>query len=441
MKKNIVIIGSGIAGLAAAESARAEDKSSRITLVEMSNTLPYSRCGLPYVVSGKVNSEELVLKEKSVLDSLSIRLLLRRKVSSIDREKKRVIFEGSSGLEGEDYDALILATGSSKGELAVPGSTKRGLHRLHDLHDAEELRRAANLSKTALVIGSGPVPLVLSEQLNGMKIKSTLVCEDDQLLHGFLDKEPAEQVKLLLKEEGIEVVTGKEVTNFVGFERVQGAVVGGEVILADITVVTGHLSPNTDVAKKAGLTTGASGRIIVDSRMRTSDESIFAAGDACELKSQILDDSIPLQPASLAIRSGIVAGKNAAGGDTTLPPVVRNISFRLDGIDISSVGLTEDEARQKGENIIVSDSSEYQFASYYPGGRYLYSKLISSAGVLIGAQFIGPGASVWGNLASMMIANSLPVEHLADLETSFSPLTQPYWPSPSVAARRILKGS
>lgn len=208
------------------------------------------------------------------------------------------------------------------------------------------------------------------------------------------------------------------------------------MLTADLVILTGQLLPNTGLAKDSGIKLGSSGRIIIDRSTMTSDDEVFAAGDCSEIHSSILDEEIPLQPASLALRSGIVAGTNAEGGSLSLSEVVFNTSFRLDGIDICSVGLTEEEAKERGMNAHAVEGSGYQFADYYPGGKQLYTRLIiKDENQLIGGQAVGPSASVWGNLLAMMISHFQPLYYLAELETSFSPLTQPYWPSPVLAAK------
>lgn len=436
--KKVVVIGCGLAGLAAAEAARLSDKNVEIAVIDSSFDAPYSRCGLPYLISGKVSSQDLKLRDRKYFESLSIRLISGRTAAFIDRERRRVVLDSPEGVEGEDYDKLIIATGSTKGLVNIPGAEKRGLFRLFSIDDAEDIRRAAKNSKSALVIGSGPVAILISEQLSNMKIKTTLSCQG-ALLDGLLDKKVSELLISYLTEHGIDVVSGKRIANFVGFNRIQGIVLDGRVLTADMVILTGQLIPNTDLAKNCGLKISKSGRIMVDNSAYTSDENILAAGDCSEIHSSILDQNIPLQPASLALKSGIVAGTNAVGGSASLSNIVGNISFRFDGIDICSIGVTEEEARQKWMKISVHESSVYQFASYYPGGKELYTRLIVNEGnQLIGAQLVGPSAAVWGNLISMIISRSLPLTYLADLETSFSPTVQPYYPSPVLAAKSAL---
>src|SRR5579875_258983 len=436
--KRVVIVGCGLAGVTAAEAVRSVSENAAITMVDESVQVAYARSGLTYVASGKISSEDLQLKSNEYLTkNLKARLVTGRKVSTLDVEKSRVIYDGSGGLEGEDYDSLILATGSQPAPLDIPGSEKPGIFRLWSIRDAESIRNSSQTSKTALVLGASPLALELSEAFNSRKIETTVVTEENEVLSGYLDPAAGALVRAVLEEEGIRFMCGRRIERVVGFERAQGIVSGGEVITADLIVATGAMLPNSALAQTAGLKIGRSGGILVDRRCASSVENIYAAGDCAEGITDLFRGPQPSRLARTGVRMGLVAGSNAAGGSAESQDLVRNSSFRLDGIDICTVGLTATEARSIGIQFIESESSEYQFAFYYPGGRNLYCKLIlTTSGVLIGAQFVGPSSSVWGNIAAMMISHSLPISYLSNLETSFSTLTQPYWPSPILAARR-----
>jgi NAD(P)H-nitrite reductase large subunit len=437
-RRRVVIVGCGLAGITAAESARQADPDAEITVVERSDKEPYSRCGLPYLLSGKLSTADLVLKNHEFISNiLKVRLVKGRSVSFIDRMNRRVIFDRPEGLEGAEYDSLIIATGSTFSQIPIPGAGKHGILRFYTLEDAERVSRLCKTAKTALILGSGPVALELAESLS-TRVKPIVVSEEKEVLSGLLAEGAGRFVRSLLEERGIEFILGRKVERFVGFDEVKGVVAGGEVFTSDVVIVTGYLQPDIELAKEAGLKIGDCGRILVDKGARTSDECIYAAGEAAEVYSSAMGCNVPLQLASLAVRSGLVAGCNAANGHLNMPDVVRSISFRVDGVDVCCVGLNDSEVEAQGLETVKCENSEYQFANYYPGGKNLYARLIVDvSGSLRGAQFVGPSASVWADLAAMMIAKGLPIEYLSELETSFSPLTQPYWPSPVLAARWV----
>jgi pyruvate/2-oxoglutarate dehydrogenase complex dihydrolipoamide dehydrogenase (E3) component len=186
---------------------------------------------------------------------------------------------------------------------------------------------------------------------------------------------------------------------------------------------------------------GRYGGILVGEGSQTNLPGIFAAGDCVELTNKLVSESRPIQLATVALRTGEVAGANAAGGREKLPELYGNTSSRIASLEVSATGLSETEAKKLGIPTLVAEGTSYAYAPYFPGGGNLNSKLVidSRSGFLLGAQFIGPGAAGWGNLATMMISQGLHISALAYLETNFSPPVQNFWPSPVVAARRLTR--
>jgi pyruvate/2-oxoglutarate dehydrogenase complex dihydrolipoamide dehydrogenase (E3) component len=227
----------------------------------------------------------------------------------------------------------------------------------------------------------------------------------------------------------------------VGFERVEGVLVDGELLKAELVVASAGIRPKTTEAKEAGISLGRYGGILVGDGAQTNFPSIFAAGDCVELTNKLVSESRPIQLATVALRTGEVAGANAAGGRERLPELYGNTSSKIASLEVSATGLSETDARKLGIPAFVAEAASYEYAPYFPGGENLNSKLVvdSRSGSLIGAQFIGPGASGWGNLATMMISQGLHISSLAYLETNFSPPVQNFWPSPVVAARRLTR--
>ncbi len=226
-----------------------------------------------------------------------------------------------------------------------------------------------------------------------------------------------------------------------GFERAEGVMVDGELIKAELVVASAGIKPNTTEAREAGVTLGRYGGILVGEGSQTNVPGIFAAGDCVELTNELVSESRPIQLATIALRTGEVAGANAAGGREKLPELYGNTSSRIAGLEVSATGLSEMEAKKLGIPTLVAEGTSYAYAPYFPGGGNLNSKLVvdSRSGFLLGAQFIGPGAAGWGNLTTMMISQGLHISALAYLETNFSPPVQNFWPSPVVAARRLTR--
>ena len=431
-----------MAGTTAAEAVRRQDRSAKIVIIESSSDHEYSRCGLPYYISGEVDPQGLFLNRRTYYDtSLKATLLLNTTATKVDPHERTVSVSGPEGERALRYDALILATGAEPVDLPIPGINKPGVMKLRTLEDARAISGMAQTRGSTMVIGAGLIGLELTDALLAKGQQVTVIEMMPEVLPASFDPGPASVVRKELERKGATFMLGKKVERIVGFEKVEGALVDGSLIKVDSIVACAGIRPRSRLAKEAGVSVGRYGGIKVDYKAETDVKGIFAAGDCIELVNRLISESRPIQLATVALRTAEVAGANAAGGDERIPDLFGNTSSRICGLELSSTGLTEAEAREHGLNALAAEAASYSYAPYYPGGRDLLTKLVvdSGSGQLLGAQFVGPGAASWGNLATMMMSQGIHISALAYLETNFSPPVQNFWPSPVVAARRITR--
>ena len=441
--RQVVIVGCGLAGTTAAEAARKQDRAATITIIESSTHHEYSRCGLPYVISNDVQpSSNLFLNKKAYYEgSLKANLCLETVLEKINPAEKTLSVRRDGGVESIGYDSLVLATGAQAVDLPIPGFGRAGVMKLRTLEDADSISRAARQGNSAVIIGAGLIGLEVADALALKGSKVTVVEIMPEVVPTVFDPSMAAKVRDALASEGVTFLLGKKVESIVGFERAEGVLVDGELVRAELIVASAGVKPKTAEAKEAGVVLGRYGGILVGERSETNVPAIFAAGDCVELTNKLVSESRPIQLATVALRTGEVAGANAAGGKEKLPELFGNTSSRIASLEVSATGLSETEAKKVGIPTLVAESTSYAYAPYFPGGTNLNSKLVvdSRSGFLLGAQFIGPGAAGWGNLATMMISQGLHISALAHLETNFSPPVQNFWPSPVVAARRLTR--
>jgi NADH oxidase (H2O2-forming) len=441
--RQVVIVGCGLAGTTAAEAARRQDRAASITIIEGSTHHEYSRCGLPYVISKDVQpSSNLFLNKKGYYEgSLKATLSLETSLERINPAEKTLTVRRPGGVDSMDYDSLVLATGAQAVDLPIPGFGRAGVMKLRTLEDAEAVSTAARQGGSSVIVGAGLIGLEVADSLVLQGSKVTVVEIMPEVLPTIFDPSMAAKVRDALTSKGVNFLLGKKVQSIVGFERVEGVLVDGELLKAELVVASAGIKPKTTEAKEAGITLGRYGGILVGDGAQTSVPSIFAAGDCVELTNKLISESRPIQLATVALRTGEVAGANAAGGRERLPELYGNTSSKIASLEVSATGLSETETKKLGIPALVAEAASYQYAPYFPGGNNLNSKLVvdSRSGSLIGAQFIGPGASGWGNLSTMMISQGLHISSLAYLETNFSPPVQNFWPSPVVAARRLTR--
>ncbi len=441
--RKVVIVGCGLAGTTAAEAARRQDRSASISIIESTPHHEYSRCGLPYVISNDVEPpSNLFLNKRSYYESsLKADLVLEASLEEIDPRGKTVSIRKGTEVEAIPFDSLVLATGAESLDLPIPGFEKEGVIKLRTLEDASQISKAVESEGRAVIIGAGLIGLEVADALVRRGAKVTVVEMLPEVLPTVFDASIGGRVREALSAKGVSFMLGKKVSSIVGFERAEGVMVDGELVKADLVVASAGIRPSTEKARRAGIAVGRYGGILVGERCETNISSIFAAGDCIELTNKLISESRPIQLATVALRTGEVAGANAAGGGERVPGLFGNTSSKISGLEVSATGLSEAEAKSLGMAVLVADSSSYEYAPYYPGGGNLTCRLVvdGGSGLLLGAQFVGGGAAGWGNLATMMVAQGLHISTLAYLETNFSPPVQNFWPAPVVAARRIVR--
>lgn len=441
--RQVVIVGCGLAGTTAAEAARKRDREASITIIEGTGHHEYSRCGLPYVISGDVApATALFLNKRPYYEgSLKARLMLDSSMEGISTSKREVSVAHGGERETLPYDSLVLATGAQAVDLPIRGFGKAGVLKLRTLEDAEEISKAARKDAPAVVIGAGLIGLEVADALNMKGMKVTVIEVMPEVLPTAFDPSMASKVREALEAKGVSFLLAKKVDGIIGFDRAEGVTIEGEVFKADMVIASAGIKARSERAREAGIAVGRHGGILIGPHAEANMPGVYAAGDCVELVNRLVAESRPIQLATVALRTGEVAGANAAGGNDTLPDLFGNTSSCIAKLEVSATGITEAEALSHGISLLTAESTSYAYAPYYPGGGELTSRLVMDAksGLLLGAQFVGPGAAGWGNLTTMMIAHGLPVSHLAGLETNFSPPVQNFWPSPVVAAKRLAR--
>ncbi len=221
------------------------------------------------------------------------------------------------------YDSLILATGALPSIPPVPGRDLDGITTLQSIRDADYLRKVRDEKKIqkAVVIGGGLIGIETCEALNLAGIEITVVELLPQLLT-FLDWEMARLVEGHLRSKSVNVFTGNGLAAFLGENgRLTGVkLANGTELPCELAVVAVGVTPNTTLAREAGLELGSKGGILVNEYMQTSDPSIYAAGDCVEIKHRLTGKRVHAPYGDLANLEGRVAGENAVLGNTVTFP-------------------------------------------------------------------------------------------------------------------------
>jgi NADPH-dependent 2,4-dienoyl-CoA reductase/sulfur reductase-like enzyme/rhodanese-related sulfurtransferase len=432
----IVVIGGVAAGPKAAARARRLAPNAEITVIERDEFLSYAGCGLPYYVSGVVETQnELmetpigVVRDPAFFQKVkAIKVLNRTEATAIDREKKEVEVKhlGSGETRRIPYDKLIVATGAEPVEPPIPGGDLHNVFRLKSVHDAEELRGiTSSACPRAAIVGGGLIGMEMTEAFCECGKYTTII----ELLPQLLPMIDADMALLLtnhLKSLGVNVMTGTRVLRLEGDSKgnVQKVVTDNGDVEAEIVLLSIGIRPNVQLARDAGLLIGPSGGIYVNEYMHTSDPDILAAGDCAEKRCFVAGMPCFLPLGSVANKEGRVAGTNAAGGAERFSGVTSTVAVKVFDWNVARAGMTVQQAEQLGADVVQILVPSPDLAHYYPGAKPIYIKLVVERATrrLMGIQALGPGEAVKRvDVAVTAMTAGMTVDEIALLDLAYAP--------------------
>jgi NADPH-dependent 2,4-dienoyl-CoA reductase/sulfur reductase-like enzyme/rhodanese-related sulfurtransferase len=435
--KKIIVIGGSAAGPKAASRARRLDENATITIYQKASDLSMASCGYPYYIGGFFNDRNQLLcspagvvrDSKFFLNAKNINAVVNTEVTAIDRKNKRIEFTNLlTGEKGSDtYDKLVITTGASPRKPPVEGIDLEGVTTLQSLSDADYLRKIRDEGKIkkAVVVGGGLIGIETCEALHLAGIEITIIELLPQLLT-FLDKQMARLVEKYIQTKA-NVILKNGVTAFLGENGRLTAVKlqNGTEIPCDLAVVAIGVSPNTKLAKNAGIEIGSTGGIIVNEYMQTNDPDIYAAGDCVEIPNLITGKSVHAPYGDLANLEGRVAGENVIMGNVAkFPGTIQTGICKVFDYGVGSTGLSEQNALQQGFDTIETVVNASLDKPGFMQGKLLITKLVvnKTNGNILGAQVIGPGevskqVAIW----AMAIKNHLTVDDMVNADLPYAP--------------------
>jgi NADPH-dependent 2,4-dienoyl-CoA reductase/sulfur reductase-like enzyme/rhodanese-related sulfurtransferase len=436
MTMKVIIVGGVAGGASCAARLRRLDERAEIVMVERGPYVSYANCGLPYHVGGVIEKESslLVASAQQFRERFAIDVRTGcEAVEILPREKKIKLRDVKTGeVRDENYDKLVLSPGAVSIRPPLPGIDLPGVFQVRTVPDARQIRqwieaRAAGKTKMrAVVVGGGFIGLEMAENLVHLGIEVTLVEMLDQVLPP-VDAEFAGLVEQRLEKNRVKLALGDGVA---AFEEAEGGAIrvrtkSGAAHPADLVILALGVRPDTALAKTAGLELGKLGGIRVDNRMRTSDPSIFAVGDAIEVRDFVTGQWALLALAGPANRQGRIAADVIAGRDARFRGTQGTAIVGLFGAAVAWTGATEKTLKRLGdsdyEKIYIYPSSH---AGYYPGAKLIAMKVLfrKSDGRLLGAQAFGED-NVDKRISALAVALQLgaTLDDLEEAELCYAP--------------------
>jgi len=439
MPKNIFVIGAVALGPKAACRFKRLKPDAKVVMVDQSDLISYGGCGIPYFISGDV-SDATQLQETSFHmlrdvnffhDAKDIDVRINTRAVSIDRKEKTVqVKHVISGKEQEfPYDKLVLSTGSKPRQLPIPGSALEGVFTATDLHKAIAIKQEISEGKVgkAVIIGAGFIGLEMAEALTDLwGIETSVVEITDQLLPGIISPNMAQMVRKHLEDNGVALHFNETVERIEGEQRVEKVVTDQRDLDADMVIIAAGITPNSDLARDAGLKISPTGAIIVNKRMQTSDPDIYAGGDCVAVMNLITAKPGYYPLGGLANRQGRVIGTNLAGGNAEFEGAVGSFVVKLFDISVASAGLSLEVAKKEGFDAESAFVVQFDRAHFFPEKDLMYLELVvdKSTGRVLGIQGLGnAGDGMVGriNAVAAILKSKPTVSDISNLELPYSP--------------------
>ena len=367
---DVVIIGNGIAGNAAAQAALRHPKA-RVTLVDRSSLPFHSACVLPDYIADSLQSDVVILKP---LSSRRFKRILGEEIQAIDPLEQKIVTKKKT----IPYDKLILATGSRPSIPSVPGAGLAGNFCLKHLRDADLIRQFP--AKKALVVGSGLIGLEVAAALKKRGQSVTVIENQDRLGPRIFDPPVATYVQKILEGHGIRFGVGESVTEISGKNQVKTIKTSKRELKRDLVIWAVGMQPESRLAREAGLKLGNQGGLIVGKSLETSQTGIFSAGDVTEFPDPLFAGSRLNLFWYFGASQGRVAGLNSVGIRSEFPPTLQMGTARLFDTTLVFVGYTGVELQEIGLSPETQDLTTKH--------RFLHKVFLN--GRLVGLQMVNP---------------------------------------------------
>ena len=426
----VVIVGGVAGGASAAARIRRLDESAEIIVFEKTGYISYANCGLPYYIGDVItDSGDLTLQTpESFWTRFRISVKVNHEVTNIDVTQKTVKVKNLlTGTEWEEtYDKLLLSPGAKPVRPNLPGIDSEKIFSLRTVEDTFRIHDYLEKTKaqSAVIVGGGYIGIEVAENLKEKGLNVTIVQRPNQLMN-TLDYDMASFVHSKLRAKGISLRLNSNVTSFrQDGERIVTLLEDNSEIAADMVLLAIGVAPENSLAKQAGLKLGVKGSIVVNDRMETSVQDIYAVGDAIQVKHFVTEEDTVIALAGPANKQGRIAADNICGGDSHYQGSMGSSIIKIFDMTVAGTGLTEKVAKSMGidcESVVLSPASH---AGYYPGAKVMTMKVVFEKDTwkLLGAQIVGTeGVDKRLDVLATAMHAGMKANMLKDLDLAYAP--------------------
>ena len=425
-----LIVGGVAGGATAAARIRRNTEQAEIILFEKGQYISYANCGLPYYIGGVIEERDrlFVQTPEAFGKRFNIDVRVNSKVTRIEADKKLVHVRTSDGREySESYDKLLLSPGASPVRPPLPGIDSEGIFTLRNVADTDRIKNymQAHPVKRAVIVGGGFIGLEMAENLHHAGAQVTVLEMANQVM-GPIDFSIASLVHQHLQEKGVQLYLEQAVESFTRENgRLKVHFRSGIQLETDLVLLSIGVKAQTSLAQEAGLKLGEMRGIYVNEYLQTSDEAIYAVGDAIEFPHPITGKPWLNFLAGPANRQARIVADNMVFGNTEKYEGSIGTSIaKVFDMTVASTGLPAKRLKQMEIPYLSATIHSGSHAGYYPGALQMDIKITFSPtdGRLYGAQIVGyDGVDKRIDQYALAIKNGATVEDLTRLEHAYAP--------------------
>ena len=461
----IIIVGGVAGGATTATRLRRLSENNEIILFERGENISFANCGLPYYISDVISKKEdlLVQTPKAFKDRFNIDVLIKQEVISINKENKTVDVKNLSTGETytETYDKLVLSPGAEPINPFKNLNSKR-IFTLRTIDDSSKIKEyiSKNDVKNVVIVGGGYIGVEMAENLSHLSSREK--CNTNENMQIDLKEPKNINISIVEKSSHLIPTIDADMASFVHKaliknsvkvflnQGVESIIEGDELFIklenmsikADMVILCIGIRPESTLAKGAGLAVNERGYIIVDEKMLTSDENIYALGDAALIENAITGRKAPLALAGPANRQARIVANNIMGMESKYEGFIGSSILKIFDYTLGMTGLSEKTCREQNIEYKTMIISPYSHAKYYPGAKVMTIKVIYRAGKknayinnedentelknctgqILGAIVFGKeGIDKVTNILATAIRNKMTAKDLSELELCYAP--------------------
>ncbi|MCD4716462.1 MAG: FAD-dependent oxidoreductase [Desulfobacterales bacterium] len=441
-----VIIGGDAAGMSAASRAKRNMSDLEVTVLEQTQDVSYSACGMPYnIADPDRDMDDLVVRHAHVFrEKQGIDLRTGHRVEGIDRNAKTVAGRNLEGREFEiSYDKLLIATGASPIIPDLSGFDLPGVMALKTLEDGKKIKDfiGSRDVKKVVIIGMGYIALEMCEGLRDRDIEVQMV-KPRPIFLPWMNPELASVVKEEVEGHGVGIHLGHKIDRIEESGSSLKVICPDSILEGEAVLVAIGVKPNSEMAAKAGLELGPFDSIAVDRTLKTNDENIYSAGDCADAYHVVTGQKTWVPLALRANRAGWAVADNVTGKRTELEGIAGSAVFKVFDLQVARTGLSMGEAEKAGFDPIEVAVKTRSRAHAHPGSTTMHVQIVGDrkSGRLLGMQIVGREGAVHRIKApSVALHCKMTIEAFSQCDLAYAPPFSPTWDPMLTAANQLIK--